>query len=74
MIRKEDLSAVMQRECDICVHLFSKFDAAGYDYRPSPGQRSTIELLRYLAISPSAGLQAMAASSFAPCAEATARV
>jgi hypothetical protein len=74
MITKRELSAVMQRECDICVHLSSKFETAGYEYRPSPGQRSTIELMRYLAISGSAGLQAMAESSFASFAAASARV
>lgn len=48
MLTKNDLAAAMIRECDICVHLWSKFDEAGFGYRPSPDQRSTLELLQYL--------------------------
>lgn len=50
MLSKESLRDGMLRECDICNHLFTKFDAAGFDYRPSPGQRDTRELLQYLSI------------------------
>lgn len=48
MLTKNDLARAMIRECDICVHLWSKFDEAGFAYRPSPDQRSTLELLQYL--------------------------
>jgi hypothetical protein len=40
--------ALLQREVRILQHLASKVDPAMLDYRPTPKQRSTIELLRYL--------------------------
>lgn len=59
MISKDQLSAAMQRECDICVHLYTKFDQAGFDYRPTPGQRSTLELMQYLSHMPLSAMTAM---------------
>ena len=50
MITREQLASAMTRECDICVHLFGKLGPESYEYRPSSGQRSTVELLRYLAM------------------------
>ena len=50
MITKEQLEWSLVRECDITVHLFGKIAPDAYDYRPSPGVRSTAELLRYLAM------------------------
>jgi hypothetical protein len=40
--------ALLQREVRILLHLITKIDAASLDYRPTPKQRSTLELLRYL--------------------------
>ena len=34
----------------ILLHLVSKIDRSQLNYRPTPGQRSTLELLRYLSI------------------------
>lgn len=59
MISKDQLSAAMQRECDICAHLYTKFDQAGFDYRPSPEQRSTLELMQYLSHMPVTAMTAM---------------
>jgi len=50
MITKEQLAESMIRECDVCVHLHSKLQADAAEYRPSPGQRSTLDLLRYLSV------------------------
>src|SRR5687768_8980832 len=50
MITKEQLLASMLREIDICVHLYSKLTPEAMSYQPSPAQRTTIELLRYLAV------------------------
>jgi hypothetical protein len=47
---KSELIAQLQKEVDILVHLASKLDRSQLDYRPTPKQRSTIELLRYLSI------------------------
>jgi hypothetical protein len=54
----------MTRECDICLHLFSKLSPDAYDYKPSDSQRTTLELLRYLAACGIGGLRAMANSDW----------
>ena len=40
----------LQNEVRILLHLAGKIDRAQLDYRPTPKQRSTLELLRYLAM------------------------
>jgi hypothetical protein len=47
---KSELIAQLQKEVDILLHLVSKIDRSQLDYRPTPKQRSTLELLRYLSI------------------------
>jgi len=47
---KSELIAQLQKEIDILVHLASKLDRSMLDYRPTPKQRSTLELLRYLSV------------------------
>lgn len=47
-LTKEEVIAQLQKEVRILVHLASKIDRSQVDYRPTPKQRSTIELLRYL--------------------------
>lgn len=74
MITKDQLAAAMARECDICVHLFTKLDPATMDYRPSPTQRPTLELLRYLAICGIAGMTCMAESNWKRFGEFSERV
>jgi hypothetical protein len=64
MITKDQLAAAMLRDCDICIHLHSKFSAEGFEYRPGPGQRSTLELLRYLAVCGNAAMRCMAAGDW----------
>lgn len=50
VLTKEELIASLQNEVRILLHLASKIDSTMLDYRPTPKQRSTIELLRYLSI------------------------
>ncbi len=50
VLTKSELTASLQNEVRILLHLASKIDRAAVDYRPSPKQRSTIELLQYLSI------------------------
>ncbi len=50
MLSLESYTRAMIRECRICQHLFTKLPEGTFDYRPTPGQRSTLELLKYLAI------------------------
>lgn len=50
VLSKAELIASLKQEVRILVHLCGKVDRARVDYRPTPKQRSTIELLRYLTI------------------------
>jgi hypothetical protein len=50
VLTKEELIASLQNEVRILLHLASKLDRSQLDYRPTPKQRSAIELLRYLTI------------------------
>ena len=50
VMTKPELLASLQNEVRILLHLSSKIDRAQLDYRPTPKQRSTIELLKYLSV------------------------
>jgi hypothetical protein len=50
VLTTSELIATLQQEIRILVHLAGKVDASMLDYRPTPKQRSTLELLRYMAI------------------------
>src|SRR5262245_50549664 len=61
---KPELIGSLQNEVRILLHLASKIDRSKLDYRPTPKQRSTIELLKYLSIMGPALVQAIKAGSF----------
>jgi hypothetical protein len=48
VLTKEELIASLQNEVRILVHLAGKVDKSELDYRPTPKQRSILELLRYM--------------------------
>jgi hypothetical protein len=48
VLTKSELIALLQKEVRLLLHLTAKIEPAALDYRPTPKQRSTIELLRYL--------------------------
>ena len=48
VLTKEDLIQTLAHEVHILVHLCSKVTPEMLDYRPTPKQRSLMELLRYL--------------------------
>jgi hypothetical protein len=50
VLTKSELIASLQNEVRILLHLAGKIDRATIDYRPTPKQRSTIELLKYLSM------------------------
>src|SRR6188768_1453005 len=50
VMTKSELIGSLQNEVRILLHLASKIDRAKLDYRPTPKQRSTIELLKYLSV------------------------
>lgn len=50
VLTKTELIVLLQKEVRKLLHLAGKVDRTSLDYRPTPKQRSTIELLRYLSI------------------------
>jgi hypothetical protein len=48
VLTREELLSSLKNEVRILLHLASKVDPAKVDYRPTPKQRSTLELLRYM--------------------------
>lgn len=50
VLTKAELLAALKHEVHILVHLAGKIDPAQLDYRPTPKQRSTFELLKYLTV------------------------
>jgi hypothetical protein len=50
VLTKAELIFALQTEVRILLHLATKIDRSMLDYRPTPKQRSTIELLRYLSM------------------------
>jgi hypothetical protein len=50
VLTKEELIGSLQHEVRILVHLAGKVDPKQVDYRPTATQRSTLELLQYMAI------------------------
>lgn len=49
VLTKEELLGLLRNEISILLHLAGKVEPPMLDYRPTPKQRSTLELLRYLA-------------------------
>jgi hypothetical protein len=64
VLTKEELIGSLQNEVRILLHLAGKIDPQHLDYRPTPKQRSTIELLRYLAIMGPMLIRAIKAGAF----------
>ena len=50
VLTKSELIASLKHEVHILVHLAGKIDPQMLDYRPTPKQRSTFELLKYLTV------------------------
>ena len=50
ILTTSELIATLQHEIRVLLHLASKVEPSMLDYRPTPKQRSTLELLQYLAI------------------------
>jgi hypothetical protein len=68
VLTKSELIGSLQHEVHILLHLASKIDRAQLDYRPTPKQRSTLELLRYLSIMGPGLVQAVKRGGFDPAA------
>jgi len=50
IITKDELIASLENEVRILLHLISKIEPQMLDYRPTPKQRSMLELVQYLVI------------------------
>src|ERR1700722_10899645 len=50
LLKKQKLISSLRSEVRILLHLSSKIDKSKLDYRPTPKQRSILELLQYMAI------------------------
>ena len=66
VLTKSELLSSLQHEVRILLHLASKIDRAKLDYRPTPKQRSTLELLKYLSIMGPGLVQAAKSGGFDP--------
>jgi hypothetical protein len=64
VLTKPELIASFQNEVRILLHLASKVDRAQLNYRPTPKQRTTIELLQYLTLMGPALVQAAKTGQF----------
>jgi hypothetical protein len=58
---KDELIRSLQHETRILLHLAGKVDPAALNFRPTPEQRSTLELLQYLTIMAPIQLRAISA-------------
>ena len=54
--RVQELLDAMLHEIEVCQHLYRQLPAGSLSYRPTEGQRSLEELLRYLTISAEVGV------------------
>ena len=66
VLTKSELIAALQNEVRILLHLAGKVEPTMLEYRPTPKQRSTIELLRYMSIMGPQLVKAVKAGGFDP--------
>jgi len=64
VLTKEEAIGALQDEVRIVLHLASKIEPQMLDYRPSPKQRSLLELLQYFVVMAPAQLTAIVAGDF----------
>jgi hypothetical protein len=64
VLTKPELIGSLQHEVHILLHLASKIDRAKLDYRPTPKQRSTLELLQYLSMMGPTAIEGIKAGAF----------
>jgi hypothetical protein len=50
VLTKDELIAALTHEVHVLRHLITKIDAEAVNYRPTPKQRSSIEVVRYLVV------------------------
>jgi hypothetical protein len=68
VLTKSELIGSLKHEVRILVHLAGKIESQMIDYRPTPKQRSTLELLKYMSIMGPGLVRAAKAGGFDPAA------
>lgn len=68
VLTKSELSAALQKEVGILIHLAQKLDDKSCNYRPTVKQRSSLELLRYLTVMGPTLVEAAKNGGFDPAA------
>jgi hypothetical protein len=66
VLTKAELIGALQHEVHILKHLAGKVDRSKLDYRPTPKQRSTLELLQYLTMMGPVMIEATQKGGFDP--------
>lgn len=64
LLTKAEFAAAMRDEVRILLHLAEKIEPATWDYRPTPQQRSTGDLIKYLSMMGPAILRAAKTGAF----------
>ena len=64
VLTKDEFLSALRTEIRIVLHLASKADAAALGFRPTPKQRSTLEILQYLTILGPIHIRGVVAPSF----------
>ena len=64
VLTKQEAIAALQNEVRLVVHLISKIEPSMLDYRPSPKQRSLMELIRYFVVMAPVQLRFVVAGNF----------
>lgn len=72
VLTKTELITLLQQDVRIFLHLAGKVTPEMHDYRPTPGQRSTLELVRYHSMMGPALFEAVVAGTFDEAAWAVA--
>lgn len=66
VLSRAELSRALQHEIKILLHLAGKLEPAMLDYRPTPKQRSALELLRYLSAMAPGLIEVAETGTFSP--------
>jgi len=66
VLTRSELIGSLKHEVRILLHLVGKIDRSKLDYRPTPKQRSTFELLKYLSMMGPALIKAAQVGAFDP--------
>ena len=65
-LTQSELITSLQHEVRILLHLAGKVDREQLDYRPTPGQRSTLELMQFVSIMGPGYLEVALSGAFSP--------